>query len=187
MLLLRPGRVLLRRYVVPAAVVAALAVTTAFGQALLARSREFSDPQSSTSLRAILPYPVLWPRWIGDAGTVLVGGGPGSSQVLVTSTGLDGLLVPTPAKVFFDYGLLGGAVLAGFLVSCYFRSPSASMATAVFLSLWTIQPGLTTTALVLNAVIFVSLWSPHDGPQIEDRFRPPPALSPGRARAESSP
>jgi hypothetical protein len=174
-LLLRPQRILLQRYVVPAAVVAVVVATTAFGQALLARSREFSDPQSSTSLRAILPYPVLWPRWIADAGTVLVGNGPGSSQVLVSSTGVDGLLVPTPAKIFFDYGLVGGAVLAAFLVSCYLRSPSASIATAVFVSLWTIQPGLATTALVLNAVIFVSLWAPRDGPRLEDQLRAPPA------------
>ena len=171
------------------AVVVGVALTTAFGQALLARSDEFSDPRSSTSLRAILPYPVLWPHWISEIGTVLVGDGPGSSQVLATSTGLSGLLVPTPVKIFFDYGVLGGAVLAVFLIWCYLRSPSLSIATAMFLSLWTIQPGLTTTALALNAVIFVSLWAPHPGRPWEDRavppIGPPPAAATARATVES--
>jgi hypothetical protein len=186
-LLLRPQRTVLRRYVLPAVVVAAIIVTTAFGRALLARSEEFADPQSSTSLRAILPYPVLWPRWISEAGTVLFGDGPGSSQVFATSTGLSGLLVPTPAKIFFDYGLVGGAVLAAFLVSCYLRSPSSSIATAVFLSLWTIQPGLTTTALALNAVIFVSLWAPRSGPQMEERSLDPPATGTVRRSTAETP
>jgi hypothetical protein len=171
-LLLKPGRALLRRYVAPVAVLVGIALATPFGQALLGRSGEFSDPQSSTSLRAILPYSILWPRWIAETGAVLVGAGPGSSQVLATSTGLGGLLVPTPAKIFFDYGLLGGAVLAAFLVACYFRSPSRSLATALFVSLCTVQPGLTTTALLLNAVIFVSLWAPRDGPPLEARPLP---------------
>ena len=186
-LALQPGRTLLRRYVLPVTVLIGIVLATPFGQALFARSDEFSDPQSSTSLRAILPYSVLWPRWVAEIGTMLVGDGPGSSQVLATSTGLDGLLVPTPAKIFFDYGLLGGAVLAGFLVACYFRSPSVSITVALFLSLWTIQPGLTTTALLLNAVIFVSLWVPRVGPPLEGRY--PAALGPptgGRERAESS-
>jgi hypothetical protein len=181
-LLLTPQRTLLKRYVVPVAVLLGIVLATPFGQALLARSDEFSDPQSSTSLRAILPYPVLWPRWVGEVGTVLFGDGPGSSQVLVTSTGLSGLLVPTPIKIFFDYGLIGGVVLAGFLVACYFRSPSTSIAVTVFLSLWTIQPGLTTTALVVNAVIFVSLWVPRAGPPLEQRSAAPP----GTATAEEA-
>ncbi|GAA4840697.1 hypothetical protein GCM10023201_33480 [Actinomycetospora corticicola] len=162
-------RMVLRRYVAPVVVLVGAVLATSFGQSLLGRSTEFSDPNSSTSLRAILPYDVLWPRWVAQTGVMLVGDGPGSSQVLATSTGIGGLLVPTPVKIFFDYGLLGGAVLAAFLLACYVRSPSVSIAVALLLSLWTVQPGLTTTALLLNAVIFVSLWVPRVEPPLEAR------------------
>ena len=59
----------------------------------------------------IEPYQFLWPQWMADPWGVIFGRGPGSSAWVVTNSGIDGLLVPSVAKVFFDYGLIGGVLL----------------------------------------------------------------------------
>lgn len=163
-----PRRRVLLRYAVPAAVGVGALAASPFGLSLLARVGEITSSGSSASLRAVEPYALLWAPWTSDAATTLLGAGPGSSQELASATGVLGLLIPTPAKVFFDYGLVGGALLAAFLVLCYTSAPSRSLAASLFLSLWFIQPGLTTTVLVIEVVALVSLWAPQRGLRIEE-------------------
>jgi len=87
---------------------------------------------------------------------------------VVNDTNIVGLLVPSPIKVFFEYGLLPGLVLAGFLLLCYWGGPSRAFGLSLLASLWLLQPGTTTMVIVAPLLVFVSLWSPRTGPPIEE-------------------
>jgi hypothetical protein len=166
-LLLHRARGRLVRYL-PAAVAAlVLLFTLPWGQYLLERTSEFSDSRSSTSLRGLLPYEYLWPTWIADPMAVLVGRGPGSSQQLVNDSGILGLLVPTPIKLFFDYGLVAGVVLAALLLYSYAGGPSRAFAVSLLVSLWLLQPGTTTTIVVAPLFLLVTWWAPSGEPALE--------------------
>lgn len=160
-MLVQPIRQTLRRYVPAAVGLAVVAAATPFGQAMVARVTEVRTARSSTSLRAVLPYEYLWPVWSTDLRLVLLGMGPGSSQDLVDESGILGLLVPTPIKIFFDYGLLAGGVLAAFLLYCYWRGPSRAVAVALLASLWTLQPGTSTMLVLAPLFLLVTWWAPR--------------------------
>jgi len=160
-------RQLLLRYAVLGVITAGLSTLTPFGALLLDRSTEFQSSGSSASLRAFEPYSVLIPTWVEHFSGVLFGYGPGSSQRIVSDTNVLGLLVPSPAKVFFEYGLIAGLVLAAFLLGCYWGGPSRSMGLSLLVSLWLLQPGVTTMVIVAPLLAMVTLWSPRTGPPIE--------------------
>lgn len=162
-----PLRRVFVRHLPVLALSACAAATTSFGLLLLDRVTEFQSAGSSTSLRALEPYLYLWPAWIEDDANVLLGLGPGSAQDLITDTQVLGLLVPSPAKIFFEYGLLGGVVLAGFLLACYVAGPSRGFAASLLVSLWLLQPGTTTLLAIAPLLIFVTLWSPRPGAALE--------------------
>jgi hypothetical protein len=166
-MLAMPGRQLLRPYALPSAAALALTLVTPIGQQLVARIPEALLPNSSANLRAVLPYQYLWDRWVDDVLFVVVGRGPGSSQSIVGDSGIEGLLVPTPVKIFFDYGLVAGAVLAAFIIICYLGGPSRALAVSLFVSLWTLQPGTTVAVLVAPLLLLVTWWSPRDGAVVE--------------------
>lgn len=161
-----PARRLLVRYLVPLAGVGGILAVTPFGQILLARAGGASDDRSA-SLRAVTPYIDLWPSWSTDLVTALLGGGAGSSQRLV-DLGVYTALVPVPAKIFYDYGLLAGGVLAFFLIFCYLDSLSATLSLAFFASLWTVQPGSNTAIFVVPVLLLVTFWAPRAEPRIEE-------------------
>jgi hypothetical protein len=171
-MLVLPGRQALQRYVLPSAAALVLTVITPIGQQLIARIPELFLPNSSANLRAVLPYQYLWDRWVDNALFVLVGGGPGSSQAIVGDSGIEGLLVPTPVKIFFDYGLVAGVLLAAFIIICYFGGPSRSLAFSLFISLWTLQPGTTVAVLVAPLLLLVTWWSPRSSPVVETLTTP---------------
>lgn len=166
MLFTRSRRMLSRYWFLAVLTVVAMTFTQ-LGSLLLSRSTELRSDNSSASLRAIQPYEYLWPRWISDPVGVVLGYGPGSAQKAVTESNILGLLVPSPIKVFFEYGLVAGIVLAGFLLLCYWGGPSRAMSLALLLSLWLLQPGVTTAVFVAPVLIFVTLWSPRPGPALE--------------------
>lgn len=142
---------------------------TPFGQTFLERATELNRPTTSTSLRVSDPYRELWPRWILDSITPILGMGPGSSQRVVAGSGMSGLLVPNPAKIFFDYGLLAGLVLAAALLYNHLNSPSQSLSLTLFISLWTVQASTTSMVLASNVLIFATLWAPRPGLSLDDR------------------
>lgn len=148
----------LRNYALPGVLVAALFATTIAGQAILTRVTEVGDSRSSTSLRAIEPYVQLWPDWISDPLVPLLGRGPGSSAWVVSNLGIDGLLVPSPAKVLFDYGVLGGALLLMVMVAAFVRTPEPIFAASLAISMFAIQAAA--PPLVVAVLLAVSLWSP---------------------------
>jgi hypothetical protein len=162
-----PVRRNLLRYL-PVAVLAFFAlVATPFGQAILARATEAGDSGSSTSLRGITPYTYLWPQWIADPWAVLLGAGPGSAQNVVDDAHVLGLLVPTPAKLFFEYGLMGGVVLTAMILFAYLGGPSRSLAATMAFSLWVLQPGTTALVVILPVFVVSTWWSPRVDPVLE--------------------
>ncbi|HEY5879952.1 MAG TPA: hypothetical protein VIU11_13655 [Nakamurella sp.] len=166
-LLAHRSRNILLRYAPVAAVAVGISLLTPFGANLLDRSTEFQADNSSTSLRALQPYEVLWPRWTADPIGALLGYGPGSSQRIVDSTNVLGLLVPTPAKIFFEYGMITGFLLAVFMLICYWGGPSRTFGVSLLVSLWVLQPGATTLTITLPLLVLVTLFSPRWGPPIE--------------------
>lgn len=181
-MLLHRCRQLLTKYALLGGVTVVLATLTPFGSLLLDRSSEFSSSGSSASLRAFEPYTVLFPRWTEQLSGVLWGYGPGSSQRIVTDTNVLGLLVPSPAKVFFEYGLIAGVVLAAFLLGCYWGGPSRAMGLSLLVSLWLLQPGVTTMVIVAPLLAMVTLWSPRPGLPIEKLLPEREPLQSGQAR-----
>jgi hypothetical protein len=148
----------LRRYALPTLLVVGGFATTIFGQAVSQRVLEFGDARSSTSLRATEPYIQLWPYWVSDPVSVVIGQGAGSSAEIVRDLGIVGLLVPSTAKVLFDYGVVGGTGLILLMIFTYVRSPeplfALSMATSMFVLQTAAQP------LVICSIILFAVWSP---------------------------
>ena len=157
----------LRGYFAASAVGVALVLLTPFGQQMASRITELSKSGSSASLRSIDPYAYLWARWTSDTLTAVLGHGAGSSQKIITDSGIPGLLVPSPIKVFFDYGLIAGVALALYLLFCYVGGPSRAVAVALLASSWVLQPGTTTFVLVLPTLLFVTWWAPRASPMLE--------------------
>lgn len=162
-----PVRRMLLKYVAPVAVLTLVAANTPIGRNIFSRVTEASSDDSSTSLRGLMPYEYLWSQWIEHPLTTLLGRGSGSSQVLVSDSGVLGLLVPTPVKIFFDYGLVAGLVLAVFLLICYAGGPSRAMAVSLLVSMWLLQPGTTQIVLLSLVLLMVTLWSPRRSPVLE--------------------
>ena len=163
-LLASSARRQLARYLVPAAVVMVLGASSPMGQSILNRVGEGSTRQSSLSLRGAYPYEYLWPTWAGDFSGMVFGWGPGSSQVLVEQSGILGLMVPTPVKVFFDYGLLAGGALAAMLLLSFVGGHSRALSGSLLVSLWTLQPGTTAMIVIMPVLLLVSWWAPREGP-----------------------
>jgi hypothetical protein len=177
-LLATSARQQLRRFALPMVGVIIVGLSTPMGQSILTRLTEGRQEQSSTSLRAIAPYRYLWPTWSQDLWGVLLGFGPGSAQGIIEQSGVLGLLVPTPVKVFFEYGLLPGTVLAVMMLLCYVGGPSRAISVGLLVSLWTLQPGTTTLLVLVPLLTLVSWWSPRPGARaLEDLFTTAPATT----------
>ena len=169
----------LARYLILIPPVLAFAATP-WAEPIMERTKEFtgdSGSNNSTNLRAIAPYDVLWPKFIDDPMTVLFGGGPGSSQQIITNQHILGLLVPTPLKIFFDYGVIAGLALAAFLLFMYLGGPSRAMAITLGTSLWALQPGTTTLVFVVAVPLLVTWWTPRVNAPLEGTRIPSPHAS----------
>lgn len=179
-LLAFPARRSLLRVIAPVVVGGGAALATPVGQILLARGENAGEDESA-SLRAVQPYTELWPHWSTDLTTALLGGGAGSSQRIVDVTIEQGL-VPLPAKIFYDYGLIAGLVLAAFLLFCYVDSLSPTLAFAFMVNLWTFQPGSNIPVFVVPVLLLVTMWAPRSTPRLEDHPAPPAPPPPVAAR-----
>jgi hypothetical protein len=158
---------------------------TPWAQPIVSRATEGTGQNSSTGLRAVQTYVVLWPEWLRDPMSVVFGRGPGASQQLVDETHILGLLVPTPVKIFFDYGIVAGLAMAVFLLFMYLGGPSRAIAVSLCFSLWTLQPGTTTIVFVIAVPFLVTWWTPRTRRPIESDVVPSPnatIVPPGRGR-----
>lgn len=167
-LLLSRARTVLAPYWFLGIVTVVATSLTTFGEVLLSRSTEVQSDNSSAALRSVLPYEVLIPRWLSDPSAVVLGWGPGSSQRVVNDSGIVGLLVPTPIKIFFEYGLVAGLVLAVVFLLAFWGGPSRTFSIPLLLTLLFLQPGVTTAIITVPVLALVTLWSPRWGPQMED-------------------
>ncbi len=157
MLVLRQGH-LLRRYLAPGVILGVIAAPTQIGQLILDRLSEGSSTNSSTALRTFEPYVHLFPRWTESYSKIWFGGGAGSSRQVVEGTGIDGLVVPTLAKVFYDYGIIAGAILCFVVLTCYVRTPAPALGFSVLASMLIIQPPA--QPLMIPAFLLTTLWAP---------------------------
>ena len=117
---------------------------------------------------------------------LILGRGPGSSAWVVGNSGIDGLLVPSVAKVFFDYGLIGGVLLAVLVASAFIRTPEPRFAAALAISMFTVQSA--SPPLVICVFLVASFWSParlSARRETAPRWRPTQAAH-GRKQPESS-
>lgn len=157
-LALSRGRGALKRYVIPAVVIAVITAATPVGQAVLSRVTEASTQGSSASRRGIEPYAHLWPQWVNDPYAVLFGRGAGSSRWLIDQDPEEGLLVPIAAKMLFDYGLVAGGLLLVLIVFMYLRSGEPILAIALAASMLIQEAG---QPLVLCTLTLITIWSPR--------------------------
>jgi hypothetical protein len=181
----------LARYLILLPPVIAFAATP-WAEPIMKRTKEFTGgngSNTSTNLRAMEPYDVLWPKFVDEPLTVLFGGGAGSSQEIITNQHVLGLILPSPLKIFYDYGVIAGLALATFLLFMYLGGHSRSLAITLGVSLWTLQPGTTTAVFVVAVPLLVTWWTPRgaSGP-IESENIPSPNASiapPGGGRPRS--
>lgn len=160
-----------RRYAVPmvaGALMAGLASFTALGPVVFGRVGEVGAGQSSTALRATLPYEVLVPEFFRHLSGVFLGYGAGSSRRIIDGASMLGLLVPTPAKLIFDYGLPAGLLLLAVVFAAHWRSPAPMIALPILVSLLVLQA--VTQPMITVLLLLVTWWAPS-------RFRQPDALS----------
>lgn len=150
------------RHVALVTSIAVVAWFTPPGQLVVGRGGEFKSADSSTAARAIVPYKILVPEWLQSLGGLLVGYGPGSSQRTVNElTTIDAVLVPTPLKVVYEYGLIGGIVLGAFVLMCFWGAPSLALAAALLISTAFVQSGLASSVVTLPTLALVTVWSPR--------------------------
>ncbi|HEY6796763.1 MAG TPA: hypothetical protein VI248_18995, partial [Kineosporiaceae bacterium] len=181
-----PMRWALARYLVMVPTVIAFLLSP-LGRNTIARLTEGTSARSSTGQRSTVPYEVLWPQWSKDPLWVLLGRGPGSSQTTVENSHIVGVLVPTPAKLFFEYGVIAGLALAIFLIFMYLGGPSRAMALSMGSAYWLFQPASTTVLLIITIPLFISWWTPRAFRPLESEFVPSPnaALPETRRRPRS--
>lgn len=157
-MVIRGQWVLLRPYIVPGAILAVAVFPTTIGQTILSRLTEGTSSNSSTALRTFEPYLYLLPKWTSDWAIVWFGGGAGSSRSVVDASGVRGLLVPTLGKVFYDYGLIAGALLAALIVASYVKATEPAISLSVMVSMLVLQPPA--QPLMVPAFLLATLWAP---------------------------
>lgn len=163
-----PARRLLAWYAPPAVLFVGLASVVPLLQPLFERVQtEFFDPNSSASLRAVQGYVSLWPRWSGNPLGIIIGRGAGAAQRDLNDLSVGEALVPTPARILFDYGLVAGVVIIAVLVYYYLDGFSAALSFTMFFSLWVFQPGGSQPVFALPVMVLVTFFAPKAGPWIE--------------------
>jgi hypothetical protein len=167
MMLARRSRRVVSTYAAVFLLLGVAAYFTKFGRLVFERAGEFQSDNSSTNLRLFEPYRVLFPEWSTGGAGALLGYGPGSSQRAALDAVGEGVLVTTPVKIFFEYGLFGGLVLASFVFFCFWGGPSRTFAISLLVSTWLLQAGLASVIITLPILMTVTLWSPRIGATIE--------------------
>ena len=176
----------LARYLVMLPTLAAFLLSPLGGNTVT-RLTEGTSQQTSTGQRSTVPYEVLWPLWSKNPLWVLFGRGPGSSQSLVEDSHILGVIVPTPIKLFFDYGVIAGLALGIFLLFMYLGGPSRAYAVAMITVYWLFQPG-TGILLIITIPPFITWWTPRNYKMLESEFVPSPnaAIVPAQGRRPRS-
>jgi hypothetical protein len=149
---------MMRRYGLTIILTTVLFAATNLGRSLFTRVTELGSNNSSTALRAVQPYVELWPYWMADPVGIFLGHGAGSSSDVVSGLGLEGLLLPSIAKVIYDYGLIGGALLIALMAVTFLNTPSPAFGFALAASMFFLQAAA--QPLVICCILLTAIWAP---------------------------
>jgi len=172
----------LARYLVLVPTLVAFLVSP-LGRNTVTRLTEGTNANTSTGQRSTLPYELAWSPWVHHPLWVLFGRGPGSSQQMADDSHITGVIIPTPIKLFFDYGVVAGLALGVCLLFMFLGGPSRAYSLAMISSYWLFQPG-TSILLVITVPLFITWWTPRSYPALESEFVPSPnaAFVPAQTR-----
>jgi hypothetical protein len=166
--------------VVPAAAAVMLALATPLADHFLNRVTEVSNPDSSSSMRLVQPYEMLWPAWLDDPVGLLLGNGAGSATDIVAASSVPGVLAPVLPKVFFEYGVIGAmAFLVFVLWSLVAGGGERPWAAGILASYLALNAAFLQETFALSTILFVHLLR-HPRPSLEPRppgRRPRPGAS----------
>jgi hypothetical protein len=168
--------------VVPAGAAVLLALATPLAAHFMNRVTEVSNPDSSSSMRLVQPYEMLWPAWLDDPVSLLLGNGAGSATDIVAASSVPGVLAPVLPKVFFEYGVIGAmAFLVFVLWSLGAGGGERPWAAGILVSYLALNAAFLQETFALSTILFVHLLRqprpsleprrPGRSPQV--RHRPP--------------
>jgi hypothetical protein len=157
--------------VVPAGAAVLLALATPLADHFLTRVTEVSNPDSSSSMRLVQPYEMLWPPWLDDPVGLLLGNGAGSATDIVAASSVPGVLAPVLPKVFFEYGVIGAmAFLVFVLWSLVAGGGERPWAAGILVSYLALNAAFLQETFALSTILFV-----HILRQLDPPARPRPA------------
>lgn len=122
---------------------------------IIAKLTEGTSGDTSTSLRLLLPYRLIYPLVADEP---VLGHGPGSADTRAMDFNLPGLQVPTPLKALYEYGYLGTVVLLLIVLVMLARRNYPVPLAAPLLFMWLVPAG---QLLSPTSVAFVLFVLPH--------------------------
>ena len=146
---------ILARPAMLAALVIPILLTTGFGQALLERTTELGNRNSSSALRTTQPYSVLGGQWLTNPVAAYAGRGAGASQRIIEDQGVRGLVTPSPMKFVFDYGIFVGAGLCAILAVGCIGPLARGLPLGLGLSVLTLQ---TASIMLVTVIALLITW-----------------------------
>lgn len=149
--------------VIPLGAAALMAMATPLADHFLNRVTEVSSPDSSSSMRLVQPYQMLWPAWLDDPLAVLLGNGAGSATDIVAASRVPGVLAPVLPKLFFEYGVIGAmAFLVFFLWALCSGGGERPWAGGILVSYLFLNAAFLQETFALSTILFVYLLAQRD-------------------------
>jgi hypothetical protein len=158
-----------------------LALATPLADHFVSRITEVTSPDSSSSMRLVQPYQLLWPAWLDDPLGVLLGNGAGSATDIVAASQVPGVLAPVLPKLFFEYGVIGAmAFLVFFLWALWSGGGERPWAAGILVSYLALNAAFLQETFALSTILFVYLLGQLPHPRPPQPAQPPrrPARSP---------
>ena len=163
------------KLLIPVALAAALASATPLGATFVSRTTEVQQANSSTSLRLVQPYLRLLPPATESVEDVLLGHGPGSSDLYYEQNlppeVVVGLLTPFFPKALYEYGAFGVLLICAFLLQVFFDGPRRRPPWLIGLLLvyLLINAALLQPTLAYLTILFLGLLRPPDPDDLPGR------------------
>jgi len=157
------------------ALAVALASATPLGATFVSRTTEVQQANSSTSLRLVQPYLRLLPPATESVEDVLLGHGPGSSDLYYEQNlppeVVVGLLTPFFPKALYEYGAFGVLLICAFLLQIFFDGPRRRPPWLIGLLLvyLLINAALLQPTLAYLTILFLGLLRPPDPDDLPGR------------------
>jgi hypothetical protein len=162
------------KLLIPVALALALASATPLGATFISRTTEVQQANSSTSLRLVQPYLRLLPPATESVEDLLLGHGPGSSDLYYEQNlppeVVVGLLTPFFPKALYEYGAFGVLLISAFLLQIFFDGPRRRPPWLVGLLLvyLLVNAALLQPTLAYLTILFLGLLRPTDPDDLPD-------------------